>query len=141
MHYSIFFCFWSELVESHSFTVHGLIQNVSHCLISQSPRGVYDIVVSGTCVGQYDNKGSFGELALMYNTPRAATIIATQEGSLWGLVREHLHMPSFQTEAFGAMKLMMSLRSILRCQSGSSCVKFLVNCPVAASTYCMFSMH
>ncbi|XP_029994396.1 protein kinase, cAMP-dependent, regulatory, type II, alpha A isoform X2 [Sphaeramia orbicularis] len=50
-------------------------------------RGVYDIVVSGTCVGQYNNKGSFGELALMYNTPRAATIIATQEGALWGLDR------------------------------------------------------
>ncbi|XP_070766173.1 protein kinase, cAMP-dependent, regulatory, type II, alpha A isoform X4 [Enoplosus armatus] len=50
-------------------------------------RGVYDIAVSGTCVGQYDNKGSFGELALMYNTPRAATIIATQEGALWGLDR------------------------------------------------------
>ncbi|KAG5837845.1 hypothetical protein ANANG_G00217350 [Anguilla anguilla] len=32
-------------------------------------RGVYDIVVRGCCVGQYDNKGSFGELALMYNTP------------------------------------------------------------------------
>lgn len=50
-------------------------------------RGIYDIVVLGTCVGQYNNKGSFGELALMYNTPRAATIIATQEGALWGLVR------------------------------------------------------
>ena len=37
-------------------------------------------------VGQYDNHGSFGELALMYNTPRAATIVATSEGSLWGLV-------------------------------------------------------
>ncbi|XP_054869021.1 protein kinase, cAMP-dependent, regulatory, type II, alpha A isoform X2 [Amphiprion ocellaris] len=50
-------------------------------------RGVYDIVVTGTCVGQYNNKGSFGELALMYNTPRAATIVATQEGALWGLDR------------------------------------------------------
>lgn len=50
-------------------------------------RGVYDIEVSGKVVGQYDNKGSFGELALMYNTPRAATIIATQEGALWGLDR------------------------------------------------------
>uniref|UniRef100_A0A3Q2PTC6 cAMP-dependent protein kinase type II-alpha regulatory subunit n=1 Tax=Fundulus heteroclitus TaxID=8078 RepID=A0A3Q2PTC6_FUNHE len=50
-------------------------------------RGVFDIKVSGNCVGQYNNKGSFGELALMYNTPRAATIVATQEGSLWGLDR------------------------------------------------------
>lgn len=55
--------------------------------LSSLCRGVYDIVVTGTCVGQYNNKGSFGELALMYNTPRAATIIATQEGALWGLVR------------------------------------------------------
>uniref|UniRef100_A0A3B3UYE0 cAMP-dependent protein kinase type II-alpha regulatory subunit n=1 Tax=Poecilia latipinna TaxID=48699 RepID=A0A3B3UYE0_9TELE len=50
-------------------------------------RGVYDIEVSGNCVGQYNNKGSFGELALMYNTPRAATIVATEEGALWGLDR------------------------------------------------------
>ena len=53
-------------------------------------RGVYDIFVqkdgASVCVGKYDNKGSFGELALMYNTPRAATIMATQEGALWGLV-------------------------------------------------------
>ena len=38
------------------------------------------------CVGKYDGKGSFGELALMYNTPRAATIIASQDAALWGLV-------------------------------------------------------
>ncbi|ROL49165.1 cAMP-dependent protein kinase type II-alpha regulatory subunit [Anabarilius grahami] len=54
-------------------------------------RGVYDIVVQkdgvGCCVGQYNNKGSFGELALMYNTPRAATIITKEEGALWGLDR------------------------------------------------------
>uniref|UniRef100_A0A8C3AMF6 cAMP-dependent protein kinase type II-alpha regulatory subunit n=1 Tax=Cyclopterus lumpus TaxID=8103 RepID=A0A8C3AMF6_CYCLU len=50
-------------------------------------RGVYDIMVMGSTVGQYNNKGSFGELALMYNTPRAATIVATEEGALWGLDR------------------------------------------------------
>ncbi|XP_069045695.1 cAMP-dependent protein kinase type II-alpha regulatory subunit [Lepisosteus oculatus] len=54
-------------------------------------RGVYDILVLkdgvNICVGKYDNKGSFGELALMYNTPRAATIVATSEGALWGLDR------------------------------------------------------
>ncbi|OWK02575.1 PRKAR2A, partial [Cervus elaphus hippelaphus] len=52
-------------------------------------RGTYDILVTKgnqtRSVGQYDNHGSFGELALMYNTPRAATIVATSEGSLWGL--------------------------------------------------------
>ncbi|XP_036433677.1 cAMP-dependent protein kinase type II-beta regulatory subunit-like [Colossoma macropomum] len=38
-------------------------------------------------VGTYNNRGSFGELALMYNTPRAATIIATSAGALWCLDR------------------------------------------------------
>lgn len=51
---------------------------------------MYDIEVQkdgvSRCVGKYDNKGSFGELALMYNTPRAATIIAVQPGALWALV-------------------------------------------------------
>uniref|UniRef100_A0A4X2KNT7 Protein kinase cAMP-dependent type II regulatory subunit beta n=1 Tax=Vombatus ursinus TaxID=29139 RepID=A0A4X2KNT7_VOMUR len=54
-------------------------------------RGTYDIYVKcdgvGRCVGNYDNRGSFGELALMYNTPRAATITATSPGALWGLDR------------------------------------------------------
>ncbi|XP_041946024.1 cAMP-dependent protein kinase type II-alpha regulatory subunit-like isoform X2 [Alosa sapidissima] len=58
-------------------------------------RGVYDILVKkdgvNICVGKYDNKGSFGELALMYNTPRAATIIAKQQGALWALDRATFH--------------------------------------------------
>uniref|UniRef100_A0A673L2T9 cAMP-dependent protein kinase type II regulatory subunit n=1 Tax=Sinocyclocheilus rhinocerous TaxID=307959 RepID=A0A673L2T9_9TELE len=72
----------------------------NECIINQGDdgdnfyvieRGVFDIVIQkdgvSRCVGRYDNKGSFGELALMYNTPRAATIRATQEGALWALVR------------------------------------------------------
>ncbi|KAK6482610.1 cAMP-dependent protein kinase type II-beta regulatory subunit-like [Huso huso] len=54
-------------------------------------RGTYDISVKvdgiDCCIGTYNNHGSFGELALMYNTPRAATIIATSPGALWGLDR------------------------------------------------------
>ncbi|CAG9764139.1 unnamed protein product [Ceutorhynchus assimilis] len=36
----------------------------------------------------YDNRGSFGELALLYNMPRAATILAITEGSLWAMDRQ-----------------------------------------------------
>lgn len=52
--------------------------------------GMYNIFVKvdgvEKLVGSYDNRGSFGELALMYNTPRAATIVATSPGALWCLV-------------------------------------------------------
>ncbi|XP_077592849.1 cAMP-dependent protein kinase type II-beta regulatory subunit-like [Stigmatopora nigra] len=54
-------------------------------------RGTFSISVkvdgADKLVGCYDNRGSFGELALMYNTPRAATIIATLPGALWCLDR------------------------------------------------------
>lgn len=53
--------------------------------------GMYDIYVEidgqNKLVGSYDQQGSFGELALMYNMPRAATIIATTDGALWALDR------------------------------------------------------
>lgn len=57
--------------------------------------GTFNIFVKGEgtekLVGCYDNRGSFGELALMYNTPRAATIIATSPGALWCLVSKPLN--------------------------------------------------
>jgi len=42
--------------------------------------------VGGEKIGEYVEQGSFGELALMYNVPRAATIIATSDGKLWAMV-------------------------------------------------------
>merc|ERR1711990_1015878 len=51
-------------------------------------KGNYDIVIGGNRVGAYEGTGSFGELALMYNTPRAATITATTKGTLWSLDRQ-----------------------------------------------------
>jgi len=59
--------------------------------------GVYNIYVNdGTkeiLVGKCDNSGSFGELALMYNMPRAATVQAATEadggnGMLWAMDRQ-----------------------------------------------------
>jgi len=39
-------------------------------------------------VSGYDNTGSFGELALMYNMPRAASVQADSDGSLWAMDRQ-----------------------------------------------------
>lgn len=61
-----------------------------YCLLSFD-SGYFDIIVNGKTVGKYDNKGSFGELALMYNQPRAATIVATSTGSLWAMV-SYIHV-------------------------------------------------
>lgn len=49
-----------------------------------------DDVVSGNkkVVMVYDNEGFFGELALMYNSPRSATVTAVTEGILWTLSRQ-----------------------------------------------------
>ncbi|GAA5887815.1 hypothetical protein JCM5296_001776 [Sporobolomyces johnsonii] len=38
-------------------------------------------------VAQYGPGGSFGELALMYNAPRAATVVATSRATMWALDR------------------------------------------------------
>lgn len=54
-------------------------------------KGRFDIFVDvdgqPRLVGRYRNEGFFGELALMYNMPRAATIVASSPGSLWALDR------------------------------------------------------
>jgi CRP-like cAMP-binding protein len=37
---------------------------------------------------KYENKGSFGELALMYYTQRQATVVSATTGTLWTLDRD-----------------------------------------------------
>jgi len=50
-------------------------------------QGTLDCFVNSEKVTSYERGGSFGELALMYNAPRAATIIATSPTILWALDR------------------------------------------------------
>lgn len=55
-------------------------------------RGDYQAFVndgnSDKLIHTYHDKGSFGELALLYNMPRAATIQAASTGSLWAMDRQ-----------------------------------------------------
>lgn len=50
-------------------------------------EGIFDIDVSGTLVATRGPGTSFGELSLMYNTPRAATVKAKVPSTLWALDR------------------------------------------------------
>ena len=53
--------------------------------------GVYDVMVRTDGVEKrvhvFEEKGSFGELALLYNMPRSATVIAQNNGTLWAMDR------------------------------------------------------
>lgn len=59
-------------------------------LISTHRSGIYEVYVTREGeekhVGTYHHQGSFGELALMYNMPRAASIRAVTDGLLWAMV-------------------------------------------------------
>jgi len=51
-------------------------------------EGTVDIFVSNTKVVSLGEGGSFGELALIYGTPRAATVTASSDVKLWGIDRD-----------------------------------------------------
>ncbi|KAI9291299.1 camp-dependent protein kinase regulatory subunit [Neoconidiobolus thromboides FSU 785] len=50
-------------------------------------QGNFEIFVNDKKVVEVSQGGSFGELALMYNTPRAATVKAISDGVLWAVDR------------------------------------------------------
>ncbi|CAG8436381.1 5954_t:CDS:2, partial [Scutellospora calospora] len=51
-------------------------------------HGMFEIFVDDKSVLIVADGGSFGELALMYNNPRAATVKAKTDGILWALSRD-----------------------------------------------------
>ncbi|CAF3644069.1 unnamed protein product [Rotaria sordida] len=50
--------------------------------------GIYEALINDKQVKIYNNEGSFGELALLYNQTRLATIRALTDGKLWRMNRE-----------------------------------------------------
>eukprot|EP00602_Paraphysomonas_sp_CaronLab_P010418 CAMPEP_0185025144 /NCGR_PEP_ID=MMETSP1103-20130426/8214_1 /TAXON_ID=36769 /ORGANISM="Paraphysomonas bandaiensis, Strain Caron Lab Isolate" /LENGTH=758 /DNA_ID=CAMNT_0027558279 /DNA_START=58 /DNA_END=2331 /DNA_ORIENTATION=+ len=51
-------------------------------------RGVFSVIVNDTTVGSLGDGKSFGELALLYNTPRQATVKSTGPAHLFSLDRD-----------------------------------------------------
>ncbi|MEQ2174717.1 cAMP-dependent protein kinase type I-beta regulatory subunit [Goodea atripinnis] len=51
-------------------------------------QGEVDVYVNGELVTNIGEGGSFGELALIYGTPRAATVKAKTDLKLWGIDRD-----------------------------------------------------
>eukprot|EP01060_Flectonema_neradi_P000629 TRINITY_DN10399_c0_g1_i1.p1 TRINITY_DN10399_c0_g1~~TRINITY_DN10399_c0_g1_i1.p1 ORF type:complete len:552 (+),score=85.18 TRINITY_DN10399_c0_g1_i1:62-1657(+) len=51
-------------------------------------EGEVDVIIGGKVVAQKSSGVSFGELALMYNTPRSATIRAASKTTTWGIDRD-----------------------------------------------------
>jgi cAMP-dependent protein kinase regulator len=55
-------------------------------------KGTFDVKVKTEQgmrkVHQFEEKGSFGELALMYNMPRSASVTAVTPGALWAMDRK-----------------------------------------------------
>lgn len=50
-------------------------------------EGVFEIIVDGTKVTDFKTGACFGELALMYQAPRAATVKASEDSKVWVVKR------------------------------------------------------
>ena len=50
-------------------------------------KGEVEIIINDECVSKIGEGGSFGELALIYGIPRAATVKAMSTVKLWGIDR------------------------------------------------------
>ncbi|CAF1272014.1 unnamed protein product [Didymodactylos carnosus] len=51
-------------------------------------NGKFDVLVNNKKVFELDNKGCFGEIALLYSQPRTATVKATTSGRVWQMSRD-----------------------------------------------------
>ena len=63
-----------------------------------------EVYVNGEKVLNIGEGGSFGELALIYGTPRAATVKAATDVKLWGIDRWELTLWKNQLDFHGKVK-------------------------------------
>ncbi|OQR96142.1 cGMP-dependent protein kinase [Achlya hypogyna] len=91
---------FSSLDDGEILDILNAMSNVVHAanddiIVQGTPGNVFYILETGACailvnnevVGQYGSGDAFGELALLYNCPRAATIRALAPCSLWTVDR------------------------------------------------------
>eukprot|EP00484_Ammonia_sp_Unknown_P023904 CAMPEP_0197038088 /NCGR_PEP_ID=MMETSP1384-20130603/15115_1 /TAXON_ID=29189 /ORGANISM="Ammonia sp." /LENGTH=813 /DNA_ID=CAMNT_0042468481 /DNA_START=54 /DNA_END=2495 /DNA_ORIENTATION=+ len=62
--------------------------------------GEYDVLVDGVKVHHYARGGTFGELALLHNAPRAASVVCVspEGGKLWEISRKHFRYALIQQQ-------------------------------------------
>jgi cAMP-dependent protein kinase regulator len=84
--------------------------------------GSVDIIVNGNKVavfGSGTTNMSFGELALLYNAPRAATVVTSTPCKFWTLDRKSFRCIIAKASMAQQARLMASLRrGIFTCLSG-----------------------
>jgi len=71
-----------------------------------------DFVVDGVKVGEGKPGSTFGELALLYNSPRAATVIARSNGLLWSLPRDTFRRIVSSSINKGRQEIQTALKSV-----------------------------
>lgn len=74
--------------------------------------GVLEVTVNGSVVGKLTTGDNFGELALIYDAPRAATIKATSHAVLWTLDRDEFRTIQAQSSNDSLVKRARWLRQV-----------------------------
>lgn len=97
--------------------------------------GNFTAMKAGHPVFTYEGKGSFGELALMYNCPRAATVTADTDGVIWALDRMTFRKIIMTSNIKKRERFEKVLNSVTCLQSMGEAEKSLIADVVTCTTY------
>jgi CRP-like cAMP-binding protein len=90
--------------------------------------GACDVLVDGKCVTQLAPGRAFGELALLYACPRAATVVSSEPAELWVL-----HQRWFRLVARSAEHLRLQQKVRAR-HARAACTRLRFSAPRAPAT-------